>query len=44
MINNIYLKNENEKIKLDNRDDTSYLDQKIEMHIHTITLNKSKIL
>ena len=44
MIDNIYLKNEIEKIKIDNKEDTSYLDQKIEMHIHTISLNKSKKL
>jgi len=44
MIDNIYLKNEIEKIKIDDRDDTDYLDQKIEMQIHTISLNKSKTL
>ena len=44
MIDDIYLRNEVEKLKMDNNDDTSYLNQKIEMHIHTISLNKSKKL
>ena len=44
MIDDIYLKNEIEKIKIDNQDDTSYLNQKIEMRIHTVSLNKAKQL
>ena len=44
MIDDIYLKNEIEKMKIDDRDDTSYLNQKIEMRIHTVSLNKANQL
>ena len=44
MIDDIYLKNQIEKIKMDNKDDTSYLNQNIEMKIHTVSLNKYKKL
>ena len=44
MIDDIYLRNEIEKLKMDNKDDTSYLNQKIEMQIHTVSLNKAKQL
>ena len=44
MIDDIYLRNEIEKMKIDNRDDTSYLNQKIEMRIHTVSLNKANQL
>ena len=44
MIDDIYLRNEIEKLKMDNKEDTGYLNQKIEMQIHTVSLNKAKKL
>ena len=44
IINSIYLKNNIEKIKLADLDDQKLLDQKIEMEIYTVTLNKAKNL
>ena len=38
MIDDIYLKNEIEKIKIDDKDDTSYLNQKIEMQIQNLII------
>ena len=42
MIDDIYVRNDDERIKIDDPDNRSYLDQKIEMEIHTISINKAK--
>ena len=44
IINSIYLKNNIEKIKLNDLDNESLLDQKIEMEIYTVSLNKAQSL
>jgi len=44
LIDNIYLKNNVEKIKMKNTNDMDYLNQDIEMKIYTVTINKAKIL
>jgi len=41
IIDNIYIKNQVERMKLNDENDLSFLDQKIEMQIHTVSLNKS---
>ena len=43
-IENIYLKNDPEKIKLNENDDMSFLNTIITMKIHTVSLNKAKNL
>ena len=42
-IDNIYLKNDWESAKLDSDDDYSFLNQTIEIKLHTVSLNKAKL-
>ena len=42
-IDNIYLKNDWESAKLDSDDDYSFLNQKIEIKLHTVSLSKAKL-
>tara|TARA_B100000029_G_scaffold479302_1_gene526242 strand:+ start:111 stop:677 length:567 start_codon:yes stop_codon:yes gene_type:complete len=42
-IDDIYLKNNTEKMKLINSNDMSFLNQSIEMKIHALSINKAKL-
>ena len=42
-IDNIYLKNDYESVKLDNDDDYTFLNQSIEIKLHTVSLNKANL-
>ena len=42
-IDNIYLKNDYESTKLDNQDDYTFLNQTIEIKLHTVSINKANL-
>ena len=42
-IDNIYLKNDYESVKLNNDDDYTFLNQTIEIKLHTVSINKANL-